>query len=102
MADIDLRLTEFAPQPPPKRQVQWMRAWFGTPGNTIITLLCAGALLMLGKHAIDWLLINATFVGTPADCKAVPAHAGRFSPPSCVTCSSDSIPTRNSGGRFRR
>ncbi|MFJ6321495.1 MULTISPECIES: amino acid ABC transporter permease [unclassified Rhizobium] len=70
MADIDLRLTEFAPQPPPKRQVQWMRAWFGTPGNTIITLLCAGALLMLGKHAIDWLLINATFVGTPADCKS--------------------------------
>ncbi|MGZ9720002.1 amino acid ABC transporter permease [Rhizobium miluonense] len=70
MTDVDLPLTAIAPQRPPKSQANWMRTWFGTPGNTLITLVCVGALLVLAKLAVDWLLVKATFAGTPADCKS--------------------------------
>lgn len=69
MADMDLQLTAVASERPPRRQAQWIRTWFGTPGNTVVTLVCAGALFALGRLVIDWLLVNATFAGTPADCK---------------------------------
>ncbi|ENN89674.1 L-amino acid ABC transporter, permease protein [Rhizobium freirei PRF 81] len=70
MADIDLPSTVIAPQRPPKIRANWIRTWFGTPGNTLITLVCVGTLFILAKLAIDWLLVKATFAGTPADCKS--------------------------------
>ncbi|TXI10818.1 MAG: amino acid ABC transporter permease [Rhizobium sp.] len=70
MADLDLRLTAVATERAPKPRAQWVRTWFGTPGNSVITLVCAVALFTLGKLTVDWLLFNATFAGTPGDCKS--------------------------------
>ncbi|GLS29095.1 general L-amino acid transport system permease protein [Mesorhizobium albiziae] len=45
-------------------------AYFGTPANTIVTLLCLALLALAAKVAVSWLVINAVFDGTPEDCKA--------------------------------
>lgn len=55
---------------PPHRPSTWRRNLFGTPGNALITILCVLALAAIAKIALDWLLIDAVFTGTPADCKA--------------------------------
>jgi general L-amino acid transport system permease protein len=44
-------------------------AYFGTPANTIVTLLCLALLALAAKVAVSWLIINAVFSGTPEDCK---------------------------------
>lgn len=45
-------------------------AYFGTPGNTVVTLICLVLLALAAKAAISWLVVNAVFNGTPDDCKA--------------------------------
>lgn len=54
---------------PPHRNSA-LKAYFGTPGNTVVTLACLGIFALAAKAAISWLLINAVFNGTPEDCKA--------------------------------
>jgi general L-amino acid transport system permease protein len=57
-------------QSPPRRRSGWIRAWFGTPLNSAIRLICVAGLLFVAKLAIDWLFVEATFQGTPETCKA--------------------------------
>ncbi|MDH6233049.1 general L-amino acid transport system permease protein [Mesorhizobium soli] len=54
----------------PARSNPALKAYFGTPGNTVLTLVCLAILAFAAKAAISWLLINAVFSGTPEDCKA--------------------------------
>jgi general L-amino acid transport system permease protein len=56
-------------QSPPRRPQRWRQDWFGTPGNALITILSSAVALALGWFAIQWLFLNATFAGTPEDCK---------------------------------
>ena len=49
---------------------RWLKVYFGTPGNTAITVVCAILIGLALKVALTWLLINAVFIGSPADCKA--------------------------------
>ena len=53
---------------PPAPKGRWLSAYFGTPGNALITILCLGTIFAVAKLAIGWLFIDATFVGTPAEC----------------------------------
>jgi len=54
---------------PPAPKGRWLGAYFGTPGNALVTVLCLGTIFALTKLAIGWLFIDATFSGTPAECK---------------------------------
>lgn len=70
-----MSVTELAPAPaerqaPPRRRSGWTRNLFGTPLNSAITLVCLAGLLFAARLALDWLLLDATFHGTPDDCKA--------------------------------
>ena len=69
MTASDLSLAAVERQSPPRRHSGWLRDWFGTPVNSAITLICLAALLMLAKLAFGWLFLDATFQGTPEDCK---------------------------------
>ncbi|MGF6177531.1 amino acid ABC transporter permease [Ensifer sp. 4252] len=55
---------------PPARNRTWLSAYFGTPGNALITILCLGTIFALAKLAIGWLFVDAIFSGTPTECKA--------------------------------
>lgn len=66
MAELQLSV----PLGPPRQARPWIKNLFGTPGNVLITVFCVVALALLAKIAVDWLLIDAVFTGTPADCKA--------------------------------
>lgn len=57
-------------EPPPALKSRWLEAYFGTPGNALITILCLGTVFLLIKLAIGWLFVDASFSGTPVDCKA--------------------------------
>ncbi len=58
-----------ASEAPPRQQSGWRRDLFGAPGNALITVLCSAALIAIGWFATQWLFLNATFAGTPEDCK---------------------------------
>lgn len=53
----------------PKVQRAGYAAYFGTPTNSIVTLICLMLLALAAKAAIAWLFVNAVFDGTPDDCK---------------------------------
>lgn len=55
---------------PPRQSRPWIKNLLGTPGNALITVFCVLALGFVAKIAIGWLLIDAIFTGSPADCKA--------------------------------
>lgn len=57
-------------RPPARPAGRWAKAYFGTPGNSVVTLLCLAVLALVAKVAIGWLVFNAVFEGTPDDCKA--------------------------------
>jgi general L-amino acid transport system permease protein len=63
------RTTQETALPPPARRAG-IAAYFGTPANSIVTLICLVLLALAAKAAISWLLVNAVFDGTPEDCKA--------------------------------
>lgn len=69
MAELQLPSVLHAARPPHQRRT-WRTNLFGTPGNALITIACVLALAALAKIALDWLLIDAVFTGTPAECKA--------------------------------
>lgn len=69
MSELELRLNSLPREAPPRRKSQWMRTWFGTPGNAAITILCTVALVAVAKVAFGWLVLNATFQGSPAECQ---------------------------------
>ncbi|MET3926071.1 amino acid ABC transporter permease [Devosia sp. 2618] len=60
------------PLPPSRGQDwrKWRQGLFGTPLNTVITLLTLGFLALVIPPFIRWALIDATWVGTSDDCKA--------------------------------
>lgn len=66
MAELQLS----TPLGPPRQARPWIKNLFGTPSNALITVFCVLALGLVAKVAIGWLLIDAIFTGTPADCKA--------------------------------
>jgi len=55
--------------PAPHRRSGRLQAYFGTPGNSAVTLICLAVFALAAKAAITWLLVNAVFIGTPEDCK---------------------------------
>ncbi|MBB4144540.1 MULTISPECIES: amino acid ABC transporter permease [Rhizobium] len=70
MTEIQLVLGASTPSrlPPPRRHALW-RDLFGTPGNALVTVLSAVAIMAIGWFAIRWLFLEATFSGRPEDCK---------------------------------
>lgn len=54
---------------PPLRKGGGLHAYFGTAGNSAVTLICLAVFVLAAKVAISWLLVNAVFSGTPEDCK---------------------------------
>lgn len=58
--------------PPARRswQTRVRSDYFGTPWNAAISLLCLSFLLWLAQLAAGWLVVDATWVGTPQDCRA--------------------------------
>jgi len=62
-------VTTTTSEAPPPRQSGWRRDLFGTPGNALITVLCVVVLATIGWLATQWLVLNATFAGTPEACK---------------------------------
>lgn len=69
MAELQLSSKSGAIRPPHQPR-PWLKNLFGTPGNAFITIACVLALATFAKIALTWLLIDAVFSGTPADCKA--------------------------------
>lgn len=71
MSDQSATVTgDRAPPRRPARRNDTLKAYFGTPGNTLVTLLCLVLLALAAKAGASWLLINAVFDGAPEDCKA--------------------------------
>lgn len=70
MADVQM-LALAPPQPAPTAQrLGKLSAYFGTPGNTIISLLSIAGILFIAKLAFGWLVIDAVFSGAGEACKA--------------------------------
>ncbi|MCS4091901.1 amino acid ABC transporter permease [Rhizobium sp. BK176] len=69
MTELQLVLGTTTGDAPPRRLSRWWQDFFGTPGNVLITILCGAAVIGIGWLATRWLLIDATFAGTPEDCK---------------------------------
>lgn len=55
---------------PPSRRNSLARTYFGTPGNSAVTLICLAVLAFAVKVTVSWLFLDAVFEGTPEDCKA--------------------------------
>lgn len=69
MADIDALATSSQLNPADDHFPRKLSAYFGTPGNALITIASLVAIAALIKLAFAWLVLNAVFAGTPADCK---------------------------------
>ena len=50
--------------------LKWARKnLFSSPLNSVLTLACAGLVIMIGVPLVNWLFVNAYWSGaTPADC----------------------------------
>lgn len=70
MSDRAATLTDQRMTRPPARRNSLAKTYLGTPGNTVVTLVCLAVLAFAAKVAVGWLLLNAVFDGTPEDCKA--------------------------------
>lgn len=66
MSEQSIMVSDLAP---PQRKSGGLHAYFGTAGNSAVTLICLAIFAFAAKAAISWLLINAVFTGTPEDCK---------------------------------
>jgi general L-amino acid transport system permease protein len=69
VTELQLVLGATTSEAPPRPSSRRWQDWFGTPGNALITVLCSAALIAIAWLAIQWLFLNATFAGTPEDCK---------------------------------
>ena len=59
------------PQPAPAAaRMGKLSAYFGTPGNTLISLLSIAAIVFIAKLAFGWLVVDAVFSGDGAVCTA--------------------------------
>ncbi|UDF28779.1 UNVERIFIED_ORG: amino acid ABC transporter permease [Roseateles sp. XES5] len=59
------------PQPAPgAARMGRLSAYFGTPGNTLVSLLSIAVILFVIKLAFGWLVVDAVFSGDGAVCKA--------------------------------
>lgn len=56
----------------------WRRIYFGSPANRIVTVLCLVGLCYLAFIAFRWLVFDAVFAGTPAECKASDGACWQF------------------------
>lgn len=67
--------TLIAPQPNPIRiaRVDWWQGLFGTKLNIVLTILTALFILWIVPPFFGWAILDATWVGTAADCAA---HTG--------------------------
>lgn len=70
MTDMQLVLSASTASrlPPPRRSARW-HDLFGTPGNALITVFCGIAIVTIGWFSMRWLFLEATFSGTPEECK---------------------------------
>lgn len=66
MSEQSAMASDMAPR---HRQGGGLHAYFGTAGNSVVTLICLAVFALAAKAAISWLLVNAVFTGTPEDCK---------------------------------
>ncbi|HEV2507765.1 MAG TPA: amino acid ABC transporter permease [Mesorhizobium sp.] len=66
MSDQSTMTGDLAPR---HRQRGRLHAYFGTAGNSAVTLISLVVFALAAKAAISWLLVNAVFSGTPEDCK---------------------------------
>lgn len=69
MTDTQILLTESTRKAPPRLRSLWRREFFGTPANALVTVICSAALIAITWFAAHWLFLDATFSGTPEDCK---------------------------------
>ncbi len=69
MSTVEL-FTEIPQRAPPLvARNSALKAYFGTPGNTLISLLSLTLIVTVLYYALHWLVIDAVFVGTPEICK---------------------------------
>jgi general L-amino acid transport system permease protein len=69
MADVQM-LALAPPQPAPTTQrLGKLSAYFGTPGNTIISVASIAMILFVIKLAFGWLVVDAVFSGNGETCK---------------------------------
>ncbi|MCQ4630883.1 amino acid ABC transporter permease [Shinella sp. CPCC 100929] len=69
MADVQM-LALAPPQPAPTAQrLGKLSAYFGTPGNTIISVASIAIILFVIKLAFGWLVVDAVFSGNGETCK---------------------------------
>ena len=61
--------TPLASLPPPRSRATRLKAYVGTPGNTLITLVSALVMGFIAWKAVEWLFLEATFEGTSETCK---------------------------------
>jgi general L-amino acid transport system permease protein len=70
MADVQT-LVLAPPQPAPSApRLGRFSAYFGTPGNTLVSILSIAAILFVVKLAFGWLVADAVFSGGGETCKA--------------------------------
>jgi len=70
MADVEA-LALAPPQPAPAvARLGKFSAYFGTPGNTLVSLFSIAAILFVIKLAFGWLVLDAVFSGDGETCKA--------------------------------
>ncbi len=70
MADVQA-LVLAPPQPAPAAaRGGKFSAYFGTPGNTLISLASIAAIVFIAKLAFGWLVVDAVYSGDGAVCKA--------------------------------
>lgn len=70
MSDRTATVTDQRMMRPPTRNNSMAKTYFGTPANTVVTLVCLAVLAFAAKVAVSWLLLDAVFDGTPENCKA--------------------------------
>ena len=54
---------------PPRTSTGFVKTYFGTPINSVISIACALLILWIVKAAVLWLLVDAIWVGDPQVCK---------------------------------
>ncbi|MCA0338930.1 MAG: ABC transporter permease subunit, partial [Proteobacteria bacterium] len=70
MADVQT-LVLAPPQPAPSApRLGRFSAYFGTPGNTLVSILSIAAIFFVAKLAFGWLVADAVFSGGGETCKA--------------------------------
>lgn len=70
MSATESLVPALAPPRPLVRRYGALRAYFGTPLNSVITLLCLFLIVWISVPLLRWAVLDATWTGTAQDCRA--------------------------------